>query len=64
VQGVQIGGAHVVISTSPFIGHPDATSSIENDVWSLSGRGQIHQGQAASITVKVESNGIKRDIRQ
>jgi len=45
VQGVQIIGVHI-INTSPFTGHPDAASSIESGVWSLSGLDQIHQGQA------------------
>jgi hypothetical protein len=59
VQGVQIVGEHVINNMSSLIGKSDANSSIKNGVWSLSGRGQIHQGQAASITVKVGSNGIK-----
>lgn len=43
--------------------HPDTTNSIEAGVWSPSGRGQIHEGQEASIAVKVEKNGIGREIR-
>ena len=55
VQGVQIAGEPVINTTSLLIGKLDAVSRIENGVRSLSGRGQIHQGQAESITVKLGS---------
>jgi hypothetical protein len=52
-QPTLIVGEHVINNTSSLIGKPDATVGITNGVWSLSGRGQIHQGQAVTITVKV-----------
>jgi hypothetical protein len=59
VQGVQIAGEQVINTTSSPIGKPDAFRRIENGVWSLSGRSQIHHGQAAYISVKLGANRIK-----
>lgn len=56
MQDVQIFGEHFINNTSLFVGKPDAANCVESGVGSLSGRSQIHQGQAASITGKVGPN--------